>query len=54
MTLTRYYRAEVTVSDHKPIYAHFKVKVNKVNQESRSRIEEELCEKFNNMKIAQQ
>ena len=30
MTLTKYNRSEVTVSDHRPVFAHFKVKVNKV------------------------
>ena len=51
MTLTKYNRAEVTVSDHRPIYAHFRVKVNKVNLEAKAIVEENLIAKFNAIKI---
>jgi hypothetical protein len=51
MTLVKYNRAEVTVSDHRPIYAHFRVKVNKVNPEAKAIVEENLIAKFNAIKI---
>ena len=31
MTLVKYSRAEINVSDHRPVFAHFRVKINKVN-----------------------
>ena len=54
MTLTRYNRAEITVSDHKPIFAHFKVKVNKVDEDKKAEIEESLIAAFNEMKLEEQ
>ena len=51
MTLTKYNRAEVTVSDHRPVYAHFKVKVNKINEEAKAIVEEQLIAKFNSIKV---
>ena len=53
MTLTKYKRAELTISDHKPVYAHFNVKVNKVDHEARAMVEENLIAKFNAMKMNQ-
>ena len=50
MTLIKYGRAEVTLSDHRPIYAHFRVKVNRINQEARSIVEQNLIARFNAMK----
>ena len=50
MTLIKYGRAEVTLSDHRPIYAHFRVKVNRINQEARSLVEQNLIAKFNALK----
>ena len=50
MTLIKYGRAEVTLSDHRPIYAHFRVKVNRINQEARSLVEQNLIARFNAMK----
>ena len=51
MTLTKYNRAEITVSDHRPVYAHFKVKVNKINEEAKAIVEEQLIAKFNSIKV---
>ena len=42
MTLVKYGRAEHTLSDHKPIYAMFKAKIRKVNEEAKAFIEESL------------
>jgi len=53
MTLTKYNRAELTISDHKPIYAHFKVKINKVDEKAKALVEENLVAKFNAIKINQ-
>ena len=50
MTLIKYNRAEITLSDHRPIFAHFRVKVNKINQEARSIVEQNLIARFNAMK----
>ena len=50
MTLIKYGRAEVTLSDHRPIYAHFRVKVNRINQEARSIAEQNLISRFNAIK----
>ena len=47
MTVGRYDRADVTISDHRPVYAHFKVKVNKIDDEARALVEENLIAKFN-------
>lgn len=51
MFLKKYNRAEITVSDHKPIYAHFSVKVNKVDEEAKALIEESLIATFNSLKF---
>ena len=53
MTLTKYSRAEISISDHKPIYAHFKVKVNKINAEAKALVEGNLIAKFSAMKVNQ-
>ena len=53
MTLVKYDRAEVTVSDHRPVYAHFRVKVNKVDEAAKALVEENLIAKFNAMKVNQ-
>ena len=53
MTLTKYNRSEISISDHKPIYAHFKVKVNKINPEAKALVEENLIAKFSAMKVNQ-
>lgn len=53
MTLTKYNRSEISISDHKPIYAHFKVKVNKINPEAKALVEENLIGKFSAMKVNQ-
>ena len=50
MTLTKYNRSEVTISDHRPVFAHFKVKVNKINEEAKALVEENLIQKFNSIK----
>lgn len=47
MTVGRYDRADVNISDHRPVYAHFKVKVNKIDDEARALVEENLIAKFN-------
>ena len=40
MTLIKYSNVpNVTVSDHKPVYAHFRVKVNKIDQEAKEVVE---------------
>ena len=51
LTLTKYNRAENAISDHKPIYALFKVKVNKINAEAKALVEENLIAKFSAMKV---
>ena len=50
MTLVKYNRSEVTVSDHRPVFAHFKVKINKVNPEAKEIVEQNLISKFNSIK----
>ena len=50
MTLIKYNRAEMTISDHRPVYAHFRVRVNKVNDEAKAMVEDNLIAKFNAMK----
>ena len=47
MEIERYETADVTFSDHKPVYSHFKVKVNKIDEEARALVEEKLIAKFN-------
>ena len=52
MTLIKYSNVPgVTISDHKPVYAHFRVKVNKVDQEAKELVEQNLIAKFNAIKI---
>ena len=51
MTLVKYNRAEVTISDHRPVYAHFRVKINKVSLEAKTIVEENLIAKFNALKM---
>ena len=50
MSLIRYGRAELSLSDHKPVYAMFKAKIRKVNEEAKAFIEESLIQKFNVLK----
>ena len=52
MTLLKYQIApNITISDHRPVYAHFRVKINKVNQEAKELVEQNLIAKFNAIKI---
>lgn len=52
MTLIKYSSVpSVTISDHKPVYAHFRVKVNKIDQEAKEVVEQNLIAKFNAIKI---
>ena len=46
MTLMKYNRAEINISDHRPIFAHFKVKVNKVDLDAKALVEENLIAKY--------
>ena len=39
------------MSDHRPVYAHFAVNINKINDEAKALVEENLRAKFNAMKI---
>lgn len=47
MQVAKYDKAEITMSDHMPVYAHFKVKINKIDQKARALVEENLVAKFN-------
>lgn len=42
LDLTRYNRAELLMSDHRPVYALFRATVNVIDQEKRARIKEEM------------
>ena len=42
LSLLKYGRAEIDLSDHKPVYALFKTKVRKINEEAKALIEESL------------
>ena len=53
MSLRTYDCANVTISDHRPVFAHFAVKVNKVNPEARAMVESNLIAQFNAMKMSQ-
>jgi hypothetical protein len=44
--LVYYNRAELNMSDHKPILAQFNVTVNQVNKIERDKLEEVLLEEF--------
>ena len=46
LSLLKYGRAEIALSDHKPVYAQFRTKVRKVNEEAKALIEESLLQKF--------
>ena len=46
MSLLKYGRAEISLSDHKPVYAIFKVKIRKINEEAKAFIEESLVQKY--------
>ena len=46
MTLMKYNRAECTISDHKPVFAHFKVKINKIDHDAKALVEENLIAKY--------
>ena len=46
LSLLKYGRADITLSDHMPVYAQFKTKVRKVNEEAKALIEESLLQKF--------
>lgn len=47
MSLTKYGRAEIALSDHKPVYAIFKAKIRRINEEAKAFIEESLIQKYN-------
>ena len=51
MTLTKYSSADVAITDHRPVFGHFKVKVNKINEEAKAMVEENLIAKFNAMQV---
>ena len=51
MRLTQYGRSEITVSDHRPVFALFNATIRRINNEIKQVIEQNLCAKFQVLKM---
>lgn len=50
LSLLKYDRADISLSDHKPVVAVFKAKVRTINEEAKAFVEESLLQKWQVLK----
>jgi hypothetical protein len=49
-----YGRAELKISDHKPVFSLFEAKIRRENEEVKMEIEEKLIQKFKSLQLNKQ
>ena len=54
LTQIYYGRSELKLSDHRPVFGLFEVKVRRINEEAKNEIEEKLIQKFKSLYITSQ